>query len=477
MPCRSRMPDNHGGRTDATGLLHSMRQGKVTALEVVSTHLDRLQLADDLLNAAVCVFRDEATQEARNPRPGPLSGLPVSIKETFGLRGQYVTAGSIRMEPLRFEQDAVAVTRLKAAGAIVVARTNVPEFAMAGETDNLRYGRTRNPLDPERTCGGSSGGEAAIVASGGSAAGLGSDILGSIRIPASFCGLVGFKPASQSVSKAGSWPQLAGCYTDSWLCAGPITRSVRDARLMYQVLSGEQIATGHDPGRLRLIQPAGFPLSFRSQTIPAAVDAAKEALASAGMRIQPLPLGNVRRWYHDMVRFLGWELLPLLEGQLTETDGRRLSLRRELLRRWRGRGEIYPGLLSLIAVGRLSRFRRRAAAMKVVERFELARRNVYQLLGEDGVLLLPTLGTLAPRHGEMNRLSFRPGVNKLLTPLTLCNYLNLPAVTVPAWRMPDTATGLPPGVMLVARPGSEAMLLDVAERMEASIGLPPSGSE
>ena len=127
MPCRSRMPDNHGGRTDATGLLHSMRQGKVTALEVVSTHLDRLQLADDLLNAAVCVFRDEATQEARNPRPGPLSGLPVSIKETFGLRGQYVTAGSIRMEPLRFEQDAVAVTRLKAAGIRHGRRNGQPQ--------------------------------------------------------------------------------------------------------------------------------------------------------------------------------------------------------------------------------------------------------------------------------------------------------------------------------------------------------------
>jgi Asp-tRNA(Asn)/Glu-tRNA(Gln) amidotransferase A subunit family amidase len=99
------------------------------------------------------------------------------------------------------------------------------------------------------------------------------------------------------------------------------------------------------------------------------------------------------------------------------------------------------------------------------------------LLGEDGVLILPTLGTLAPRHGEMNRLSFRPGVNKLLTPLTLCNYLNLPAVTIPAWRMKDAASGLPPGVMLVARPGSEAMLLEVAEWAETSIGLPPSGGD
>lgn len=477
MLCRPTMTEHQGRRTDATGLLHRMRRGKLTALEVVSTHLDRLQLSDDLLNAAVCTFRDEALHEARNPRPGPLSGLPVSIKETFGIRGQYVTAGSNRMKPVRFDQDADAVTRLRAAGAIVVARSNVPEFAMAGETDNLRFGRTRNPLDPERTCGGSSGGEGAIVASGGSAAGLGSDILGSIRIPASFCGLVGFKPGSQAVSKSGSWPQLAGCYTDSWLCAGPITRSVRDARLMYQVLSGEETASGRDPGRLRLIEPADFPLGFRSQAISAAVVAGREGLAATGMRVQSSPLGNVRRWYHDMVRFLGWELLPLLESQLAEADGRSLSLRREMLRRWRGREEIYAGLLSLIAVGRMTRFRRHAAAMRVVERFESARRKVYDLLGEDGVLLLPTLGTLAPRHGEMNKLSFRPGVNKLLTPLTLCNYLNLPAITIPAWRMTDAATGLPPGVMLAARPGSEAMLLDVAEWMEAAIGLPPSGDD
>jgi len=218
--------------------LASIRDGQVTAEQVVSEHLERLQASHRILNAATRVFRDEALSEARHPRPGPLSGLPVSIKETFGIAGETITAGSLRMAAVECRDDAEAVKRLREAGAIIVARSNVPEFAMAGETDNLRYGRTVNPLDPGRTCGGSSGGEAALVASGGSAAGLGSAILGSIRIPAAFCGLVGFKPASGAVSKAGSWPQIGGHFTDSWLCAGPITRTVRDARLMYEVLSG-----------------------------------------------------------------------------------------------------------------------------------------------------------------------------------------------------------------------------------------------
>ncbi len=464
-------------RPDAVALVSAIRAGQVTAEKVVEEHLDRLEGAQKDLNAATRVFRDEAMVQARNPRPGPLSGLPVSVKETFGLAGHTVTAGSLRMPPVVCHEDAEAVRRLREAGAIIVARSNVPEFAMAGETENPRYGRTRNPIDTERTCGGSSGGEAALVASGGSAAGLGSDILGSIRIPASFCGLVGFKPASGSVSKAGSWPQLAGYFTDSWLSAGPIVRSVRDARLMYQVLSGSNLAVRGDLAGVRLVDPVGFPMAFRHESIPAAVAQGRQGLLEAGMRGESSHLGDVGRWYRDMIRYLGWELLPVLEGLLGGSDTARFPLGRETIARWRGRSDIYDGLFRLIVVGRLTRFRRRGAAVRAVDRFETARARVRKILGSDGILLLPTLGTLAPRHGRMNRLSFKPGINGVFTPLTLCNYLDLPAVSVPAWNSRDPATGLVPGVMLASSPGAEALLLEVAERLEGVVGRGTLGEE
>lgn len=459
------------GRPDATALLASIREGRITAEQVVREHLDRLESRHGTLNAATRIFRNEALSAARNPNPGPLSGLPVSVKETFAIAGQTITAGSLRMSAVECREDAEAVRYLREAGAIVVARSNVPEFAMAGETDNLRYGRTVNPLDPERTCGGSSGGEAALVASGGSAAGLGSDILGSIRIPAAFCGLVGFKPASGAVSKANSWPQIGGCFTDTWLCVGPITRTVRDARLVYEVLSGQIMETGADLRDVRLIEPAAFPVAYRSEAIPVALAMARGALVGAGLRGESADLGDVGRWYRDMVRFIGWELLPFLESLLGHPATGRVSLSREMVARWQGRPEIYDGLYRLIVVGRLIRFRRRSSAARARTRFEEARVRVRRILGRDGILLLPTLGTLAPRHGEMNRLSLKPGVNRLFTPLTLCNYLDLPAVTVPAWKCRDPLTGLVPGVMLVSSPGAESLLLQVAERLESSVGL------
>ncbi len=450
-----------------------MARGERTAEQIVEQHLRQLHKEQPRLNAAVAIFDERALSEARSPRAGALSGLPVSVKETFGLAGHPISAGSMRMPPVVSASDAVAVARLKAAGAIVIARGNVPEFAMAGETENPRFGRTSNPLDPSRTCGGSSGGDAALVAAGCVAAGLGSDILGSIRIPSSFCGVVGFKPSSGAIPKGNSWPDLHGLFTDSWLAAGPIARSVRDVRMLYQVLSDQTLPAPSPISGCRLLTPAEFPLSCRDRAISESVAAAAESLIAAGMSADTRSLGDVRKWYRRMSRFLAWELTPLLESGLTTADGQRFSLWRETLARLTGRGEVYDGLYRLLLVAPLLRYRRAAGAAAARSLLEAARASVRQRLGADGILLLPTIGVLAPAHGEMNRLSLRPGVNGVMTPLTLCNYLDLPAVSVPAWRHRDPATGMVPGVMLACAPGAEGLLLDVALALESSIGRPP----
>lgn len=467
----------YAGLPDATALLAAMAAGRSSARELMEGHLARLQRLNPHLNAAIEVFGSQALAEAAAPRPGPLSGLPVSVKETFALQGEAVTAGSLRMQPLYENRDAAAVARLKAAGAIVLARGNVPEFAMAAETDNLRYGRSNNPLAEDRTCGGSSGGDAALVASGCVAAGLGNDILGSIRIPASFCGIVGFKPTSAAVDKRDSWPDLKGLFTDSWLAAGPLTRSVRDARLLYRVLSDNPVTSPRPVDGCRLILPVDFPLGYRDAAIPRALAAAEKGLLDTGLRPERIAIGDVRRWHNATARYLAWELMPVLEKALAGPGGGRFSVWREGLAHLRGRGQVHDAVYRLLLLGPLLRYRRPASARAAVALLESARVTVRHQLGQDGVMLLPTLGLLAPRHGAMNRLSLRPGVNPLLTPLMLCNYLDLPAITVPAWRYRDDRSGLVPGIMLAASPGAEGLLFDAAERLERVVGLPAAASD
>jgi Asp-tRNA(Asn)/Glu-tRNA(Gln) amidotransferase A subunit family amidase len=462
---------------DASALLAAIRDGRVSASDLVERHLERLAAVQPTINAAVEVFADRARAEAAQPRPGALSGLPISIKETFALSGCRITAGSRVMAPVDCQEDAVAVRRLRDAGAIVLARGNVPEFAMAAETENPRFGRSANPLAPAHTCGGSSGGDAALVAAGCVAAGLGSDILGSIRIPAAFCGLVGFKPASQAVPKAGMWPEIPALYADSWLAAGPLARSVRDVRLIYSVIADEPPPPPGSLRGLRLVVPEGFPWDSRDAVIPVAVAAAAAHLRECGLVEERRDLGDVRDWYRTMGGLLGYELLPELRRGLSSADGRRFSVTRESLRRSVGRGRLYGGLYRLLLLAPMLRYRRAETVRRGIARIEAARRRVRELLGHDGVLLLPTLGTLAPRHGEMNRLSFRPGLNRMLAPTSLCNYLDLPAVSVPAWRYRDPTTGLVPGVMLAAAPGAEGALLDAAAALETGLAGEPNEPE
>ena len=458
------MTDYHDG-PDATELLRRLGAGETTAADLLEAHLQRLRACQPRINAATEVLEAEARERAAAPAPGPLSGLPVSVKEVFAIAGREVTVGSMTMPPWLCTRDAEVVRRLREAGAVVLARGNVPELSMAGETDGPRFGRASNPLDLSRTCGGSSGGDAALVASGSAAAAVGSDILGSIRIPAAFCGLVGFKPASGAVDKAGSWPDFAGVASD-WLAAGPITRSVRDARLVFDVVANRPLPPPGDPTRAKLFVPDRFPLRFLDPSIGAAVDAARRGLLRAGLAERRGAVADVKALYRDKLVVLGTDLGPLLKEALTDAGGRRFSVAGEWARRAAGRPRIYPGLLQLLTVAPLLR-RSRERLEKALENIRLARREVRSLLGREGVLLLPTIGTLAPPHGHMNRLTLRPGFNPVVAPLTFCNYLDLPAITVPARAFRSRAGGLVPGVMLVSAPGAEGLLLDVAALLES----------
>lgn len=450
---------------DATELLKQLQSGERSAEGVVNEYLQRLETQHPRINAAVQVFAEKALAEAQNPRPGPLSGLPISVKETFGLAGETVTAGSLRMPPIHHEQDAEIVCRLRQAGAIIIARSNLPEFAMTYESDNLRYGRTNNPLNPEYSPGGSSGGEAALVASGSTVLGVGSDIGGSIRYPAHCCGVVGFKPHSGAINKQGTWPVLTGLI-DTMLGLGTLTRSVRDARLVYNVIADQPLPEAGNAAAPRLISSPTFRMHLQDNAVISALKRGLSEWQNEGWPTTELDIPEVGPLVQDYISYIAYCLGDTFFDLLTTAEGEKLSLAGESQRQLFSRPTVHKYTFQqLLALPLIKPNERKAWAIE--ERFTAAREKYYEKLGADGVLLLPTSGALAMKHGKAAATVLRPGVPGVFTPTLFINILDLSAISIPSWFDIDGKTGLVPGLMLACRPGSEAVLLDAAAKLES----------
>jgi len=454
---------------DAVALTGGRAMGMADPEEIVAEHLERLTRHHPTLNAAVRVFREEAPVQARYLDAGPLAGVPISVKETIGIDGETVTAGSARMPRWHVDTDSTVVRRLRDAGAILLARGNLSEFGMVHEADNLVFGRTNNPLNPERSPGGSSGGDAALVASGSVACGVGTDIGGSIRYPAHCCGVVGFKPASQAVPKANTWPpDRHDHFSDSMLAIGPITRSVRDAQLVYEVMADVDLSTRGEARELRLVVPRAFTMELREAVVGQALQRAEDGLAAAGLTRERRDVPDAGALFQDYLTVLVHDYEQPIRDGLTTAEGQRLSIPREAIRHLAGRPTVHKYLFRLIALMPLVR-PSEAQFEAARSRIETARQRIRALLGRDGVLLLPTNGALAMPHGEAADYMARPGVRTLFTPTIYANVLNLPAISVPAWTDRDPQTGLVPGIMLCSAPGGEEALFDAAVTLEEVI--------
>ncbi len=226
---------------DATEIAARIRGGELTAVEVVEQSLTTLDRVEPAINSVTFKLADRARRAAEKADQdrangaslGPLHGVPALVKDVLWMRGVPATDGNSYQRDFVPDKDAIVVERLEAAGAIVVAKTTNPELCAAGDTVSKLFGATRNPWNPERTTGGSSGGSAAAVAAGIAPLALGSDAGGSIRIPASFCGVVGFKPTNGLFPSGPGFGRYSSTST-----SGPMTRSVRDAALLTELLSG-----------------------------------------------------------------------------------------------------------------------------------------------------------------------------------------------------------------------------------------------
>src|SRR5580704_4397731 len=248
----------------AVEMAEQIRQKKISPVELVEAHLAQIAALNPHLNAFVALDEERARRKARELEAaamrgewrGPLHGVPISIKSSCDVAGLQCESGTRLRAGHVAAKDAVLVSRLRDAGAIVLGVTNTPELLMAWETDNLLYGRTNNPWDLTRTAGGSSGGEAAAIAAGLCAGGVGSDGGGSIRVPAHFCGICGLKPTPGRIPSTGHFPKAGGPFALIGV-VGPMARTIEDVRILFEVMAG------WDDGDVRDGDPCSAPVEVR----------------------------------------------------------------------------------------------------------------------------------------------------------------------------------------------------------------------
>ena len=413
----------------ATWMARAIRTKRISSEEVVSAHIERIGAVNPHLNAVVRTEGHRALVQARaadrllarrGAKFGPLHGVPFTAKDIFDTAGVATTAGLTKLSKNVPTTDAAVIARMRAAGAILIGKTNCPPGGEGGDSANSIHGGTRNPYNLERSPGGSSSGEAAIIGAGGSVVGLGSDSGGSIRLPAHYCGIAALKPTTGLIPSTGAY-KLRGGLEDPRSQVGPMARYVEDLWLLLRVMAGPD---GVDSGVIPMPLARRIPLPRKlkvawyaddgivksSRATVAAVRAAAHALHSAGCRVSEARPPGLREAREVTLGY--W--------------GRRLMTQDRLLMRW-----------------------------------DAFRSGLLAFMSEYDVILSPVAAGPAPPYGA--RLPLADQFSHTI-PYSLGGN---PCVVVRAGTSPE---GLPIGVQVVARNWSDEIALSAARRIEKALG-------
>lgn len=457
----------------AVELAQAIRDGKTSSVEVVEAHIDVLRRIEHLNALAVDRFdlaREEAAAADERIASGdtdlpPLHGVPMTIKEMFSVEGMPNTGGYPHRRKFRQTVDAPVVARMREAGAILLGLGNTCGFLIWIESNNPIYGRVSCAYDPSRTAGGSSGGDGAMVGSGGAPVAIGSDLGGSIRIPAFFNGIFGHLPSPGLVPLTGHFPMPDGELRRR-LSPGPLTRRAEDLMPVLRIIAGPDGADVYvneqplgDPSTVK-IRNLPVVVATHSSTLPLrpvlreAIDRAADGLAARGAKVQQAPLKQLR-----------WALAQFGATAAAEID---------LLNSWQtitastrpGRPHRAP--LAVRAPATLLRFIesapvrqvRTVAARRLIDSAQRANDTLLEMIG-DGVLLYPPFPRLVPKHRHTL------GQPWLATNTAIFNLYGLPATQVP---LGVAAQGLPLGVQVVARAGGDHVTIAVAKELEDLCG-------
>lgn len=452
----------------AAELARRIRSGALSPVDVVEAHIRRTEASHAAINALVTPTFAQARREAqaaaaavaRGGPLGPLHGVPFTAKDSLDVAGVRSTCGLTARSAHVPAADALVVARLRAAGAILLGKTNTPDNCFDQETINLLFGRTNNPWDARRTSGGSTGGEAALIAAGGSPLGIGSDIAGSIRLPAHFTGIAGLRPTSAALPEDGHWPPSRGRLADLQ-ALGPMARSVEDLALAFAIMRGDT-PRPLDLAALRA-QPAAYWLSDgvvpASYAVRAAVKAAIGALERAGMA--PVHAAPAARRF----AVLGWNAYLRSEERLAIANGfgggARWTLLGELWRALCKHPRVTPGSLFYWCGAEASSRLLGALHVDGAAWRAALRAQVHALIGEGGVAISPIFPTSAPRHGWSRRALFLA-----MGYQTWVNLAGLPGLAVPLGR---AGNGMPVGVQIVGAPGAERTVLAAGLAIEQAV--------
>ncbi|MFS4460755.1 amidase [Bdellovibrio sp. HCB2-146] len=477
-----------------TELARRIAAKEVSPLEVLEAHISRIEQVNPDLNAMVedDFVRARKTAREQTERLAhsvsdlpPLFGVPFTVKEMLAYAGMKRTGGSIHHRHDVMDWDATILARMKHAGAIPMGTTNVPELGFWFETYNPIYGRTNNPYDDSRTCGGSSGGEGALIGAGASPFGLGSDIGGSIRIPAFFCGVFGHKPSRYWLPLTGHFPYGPGDFANTLLnekypftSVGPLSRRAADLSLLTKIMAG---ADEHDRSTLKNIRHGEKPLQWEGRRVlicpnpsfhgargtdgelsQVVVNCGK-LFEELGAHVEELDsrffVKGTKMWFAALKNSKTKDLHEALMG-----PEKNLSIGKELFKLAMGRPDytlpnLIVSLSEILGIGSKD-------LTEELTGLEQMKKDLDEKLGPDGILILPPHSRVAPKHRAVLWSPFDFIYTGLFT--TLGN----PATSVPTGLNPE---GLPLGVQVVARHGMDHLTLATAEFLESTFGgwVPP----
>ena len=447
-----------------TAIARAIRAHEVSSAELTLAYLHRIEALNPALNAIVHVGAEQAMAAARaadaalarGEAPGALHGVPMTLKDSIDTAGMLTTYGTLGRSAFVPERDATVAARLKAAGAVLLGKSNTPEFTLSFETDNLVFGRTKNPFDAGRSPGGSSGGAAAAVTAALCAFDIGSDTGGSIRVPSHFCGTAGLKPTHGRVPRTGHAIAPGGLH-DALTDMGPIARSVADLELILHVIMGPDGLDAAVPpaplGESSAVAMAGLRVGWHADNglytptpaIRAVIAAAARSLAEAGAllveAVPPLP-GSIDEFlalYAWMSDGGAW-IQRLLDAAGTRTPHPALAV------------QIDPAYQ--VSSDELTR---------QIEAQGAFRGAVRAFMQDYDVLVTPAAGFPAPRFGTTEDDAHYPGYSYT----QVYNLSGLPAAVVRCGTSPE---GLPIGVQVAAQPWREDVALAVARHLEREFG-------
>lgn len=448
--------------TEAHGvcvLADAVRRGRISALSVIEARLERVRRLDPLLNCFTALLEDRARAAAAEVDamviagrdPGPLAGVPFGVKDNYDVAGRVTTAGSVvnRGRSLA-HADAVIAARAVKAGAILLGTQNMDEFAYGFTTENAHYGPTRNPRDRERSAGGSSGGSAAAVAAGLTEFSLGTDTNGSIRVPASFCGIFGLKPTFGRLPRTGTFP-----FVHDLDHLGPFARSATDLATVYDVLQGfdhGDIACAERPKEPTLPRIVENGVGVRAVLLSGWFEDMADAQGRAAADAVAVALGA-----RHSVTLAGTRRARAAAFVLTAASGG--NLHREALRAQAC--DFDPATRDRLLAGALLPADAILQAQRVREEY---RTEVLAAFRNHDVLIAPATPCPAVRLGQPTimvddaEVATRPNIGLLTQPLS---FIGLPIVSVPIVN-----GAMPIGVQIIAAPWREDVAIAVARRLE-----------